>query len=41
LSLFDLMGRAAYAAFMGAAIISIAAVVLVASLVSLRVRATA
>ena len=41
LSLFDLMGRAAYAAFMGAAVISVAALVLVTALVTLRVRAVA
>lgn len=38
LSLFDLMGRAAYAAFMGAAVISVCALVLVGALVTLRVR---
>jgi glycosyl transferase family 87 len=41
LSLFDLMGRAAYAAFMGAAVISVASLVLAAALVTLRVKATA
>jgi hypothetical protein len=41
LSLFDLMGRAAYAAFMGAAVISVCAVALVGALVALRVRAIA
>jgi hypothetical protein len=41
LSLFDLMGRAAYAAFMGAAVISVCALVLVAALAALRLRAIA
>jgi hypothetical protein len=41
LSLFDIMGRAAYAAFMGAAVISVCALVLVAALSTLRVRAVA
>jgi hypothetical protein len=41
LSLFDLMGRAAYAAFMGAAVISVCALVLCAALVPLRLKATA
>jgi len=41
LSLFDLMGRAAYSAFMGAAVISVCAVALVGALVALRVRAIA
>jgi hypothetical protein len=41
LSLFDLMGRETYAAFMGAAIISVCALMLVAALGMLRVRATA
>lgn len=41
LSLFDLMGRAAYAAFMGAAVISVASLVLVAALATLRLRAVA
>ena len=41
LSLFDIMGRAAYAAFMNAAIISVCALVLVAVLASLRLRAVA
>ena len=41
LSLFDLMGRAAYAAFMGASVISICALVLVAALATLRLRAVA
>jgi hypothetical protein len=41
LSLFDIMGRAAYAAFMGAAVISICALVLVAALATLRLRAVA
>jgi alpha-1,2-mannosyltransferase len=40
LSLFDIMGRAAYAAFMGAAVISVCALVLAAALVALRLRAT-
>ena len=39
LSLFDVMGRAAYAAFMGAAVISVCALILAASLVMLRLRA--
>jgi hypothetical protein len=38
LSLFDIMGRAAYAAFMGVAVISVCAVVLASSLCALRVR---
>jgi hypothetical protein len=41
LSLFDIMGRAAYAAFMGAAVISVASLVLVAALLALRFRADA
>jgi len=41
LSLFDLMGRAAYAAFMGAAVISVCALALAAALVRLRVSAVA
>jgi len=41
LSLFDLMGRAAYAAFMGAAVISVCALVLVGSLLTLRLRTVA
>jgi hypothetical protein len=41
LSLFDIVGRAAYAAFMGAAVISVCALVLVAALSTLRVRAVA
>jgi len=41
LSLFDIMGRAAYAAFMGAAAISVCALVLVAALGTLRSRGTA
>ena len=41
LSLFDVMGRAAYAAFMGAAVISVCALVLVAALTTLRSRAVA
>jgi hypothetical protein len=41
LSLFDIMGRAAYAAFMGMAIISICALVLVAALTTLRLKAVA
>ena len=41
LSLYDLMGRAAYSAFMGAAVISVAALVLVTALVTLRIRAVA
>jgi hypothetical protein len=41
LSLFDLMGRAAYAAFMGAAVISVCALVLVGALIMLRVKGTA
>ncbi len=41
LSLFDLMGRAAYTAFMDAAVISVCALVLVAALVTLRLRGTA
>jgi hypothetical protein len=41
LSLFDLMGRAAYAAFMGAAVISVCALVLVGSLLTLRLKAVA
>jgi arabinofuranan 3-O-arabinosyltransferase len=41
LSLFDLMGRAAYAAFMSAAIISVCTMVLVASLIALRLRSVA
>lgn len=41
LSLFDIMGRAAYAAFMGAAVISVASLVLVAALAALRLRAVA
>jgi len=39
LSLFDIMGRAAYAAFMGAAVISVCALVLAAALCALRMRA--
>ena len=39
LSLFDIMGRAAYAAFMGAAVISVCALVLVGALATLRARA--
>jgi len=41
LSLFDLMGRAAYAAFMGAAVISVCALVLVGALFTLRWRSVA
>jgi hypothetical protein len=41
LSLFDLMGRAAYAAFMGAGIISVCALALVAALAVVRLRAIA
>ena len=41
LSLFDVMGRAAYAAFMGAAVISVCALVLVAALSTLRARTVA
>jgi hypothetical protein len=41
LSLFDLMGRAAYAAFMGAAVITVCALVLVGALFTLRWRAVA
>ncbi len=41
LSLFDLMGRAAYAAFMAAAVLSVCALVLVAALGKLRLRAVA
>jgi hypothetical protein len=41
LSLFDIMGRAAYAAFMGMALISICALVLVAALTTLRLKAVA
>jgi hypothetical protein len=41
LSLFDIMGRAAYAAFMGAAVISVCALALAAALMTLRSRATA
>jgi alpha-1,2-mannosyltransferase len=41
LSLFDLMGRAAYAAFMSVAAISLCALVLVAALGTLRLRAIA
>jgi hypothetical protein len=41
LSLFDLMGRAAYTAFMSAAAISLCALILVAALGTLRLRATA
>jgi hypothetical protein len=41
LSLFDLMGRAAYTAFMGAAILSVCAIVLAASLAVLRLRTAA
>ena len=41
LSLFDIMGRAAYAAFMGAAIISVCTLVLAAALGTLRFRAAA
>ena len=41
LSLFDIMGRAAYAAFMGAGIISVCALVLVAALTTLRLKAVA
>jgi len=41
LSLFDLMGRAAYAAFMGAAVISVCALVLAGALVRLRIGAEA
>ena len=38
LSLFDLMGRAAYVAFMGAAVISVCALILVGALIMLRVK---
>jgi glycosyl transferase family 87 len=41
LSLFDVMGRAAYTAFMGAAIVSVCVLVLVAALTGLRLRAVA
>ncbi len=41
LSLFDIMGRAAYTAFMGAAVMSVCALVLVAALGMLRVKAAA
>ena len=41
LSLFDVMGRAAYAAFMGAAIVSVCTLVLVGALGALRMRAVA
>lgn len=41
LSLFDLMGRAAYAVFMGAAVISVAALLLVGALLTLRLRGVA
>jgi glycosyl transferase family 87 len=41
LSLFDIMGRAAYAAFMGAAIISVCAMLLVSALGMLRAKAIA
>jgi hypothetical protein len=41
LSLFDAMGRAAYAAFMGAAVISVCALVLAAALATLRLKAVA
>jgi hypothetical protein len=41
LSLFDVMGRAAYAAFMGAAVISVCALVLAGALAALRLRAVA
>jgi len=41
LSLFDIMGRAAYAAFMGAGIISVCALILVAALTTLRLKAVA
>jgi alpha-1,2-mannosyltransferase len=41
LSVFDLMGRAAYAAFMAAAVISVCALVLVGALVRLRLNAEA
>ena len=41
LSIWDLMGRAAYSAFMAASVLSVCAVVLVGVLVSLRLRAIA
>jgi hypothetical protein len=41
LSLFDVLGRAAYAAFMGAAVVSVCALVLGAALTVLRLRAVA
>jgi hypothetical protein len=41
LSLFDIMGRAAYTAFMGAAVISVCALVLVGALFTMRWRAVA
>lgn len=41
LSLFDLMGRAAYAAFMSAAVLSVCALTLVGSLLTLRLRTVA
>jgi hypothetical protein len=41
LSLFDIMGRANYAAFMGAAVISVCALVLVGALLTLRLRSIA
>ena len=41
LSIWDLMGRAAYSAFMAASVLSVCAVVLVGVLVSLRMRAIA
>jgi alpha-1,2-mannosyltransferase len=41
LSLFDIMGRAAYAAFMGAAVISVCALVLVAALATVRLKGVA
>jgi hypothetical protein len=41
LSLFDIMGRAAYAAFMGAAVVSVCALALVAALAVVRLKAIA
>ena len=41
LSIWDLMGRAAYSAFMAASVLSVCAVVLVAALGMLRLRGTA
>jgi hypothetical protein len=41
LSIWDIMGRAAYSAFMAAAVLSVCALVLVAALTTLRLRAVA